>query len=344
MLRRFATRLLQSAGLPGNRALVVANTLLEADLLGYSTHGLQRLPTNLEWIEQGRTRCDGNPHVLVDTGNVFNWDAEFLPGPWVVNLALDTALESVKKHKVVTGTIRRSQHVACLAAYLRRLTDKGLMIIISASTPSENTVSPFGGITPIFSANPVAVGIPGKRTPILIDISMCITAEGYITRAFKEGSKLPTKALKNSHGDPSDDPMDLYSTPGGSIMPIGGLDHGYKGYALCILTEVLTMALAGYGRANAGHDGEANSVFIQLMDPTAFCSMQDFLSQIQKLRDMCRTSEVKQGDEPVRIPGERAIRKLRHQLENGVELRQSIISEISPWAEKLGVALPLPME
>ena len=342
-LKRFATELLVNAGLPEYSAAVVAHTFLEADLLGFSTHGLQRIPTNLEWIEQGVTRCQGEPHYISDRGSVFNWDADFLPGPWVVNHALDTALERVEQHGIVTATIRRSQHIACLAAYLRRITEKGFMLIICASSPAESTVSPFGGITPVFSPNPLAIGIPGKAYPILFDISMSITAGGHVTRALRSGTRLPSKALKNNQGDVSDDPKDLYDSPPGSIMPIGGLEHGYKGYALCILTEVLTMALAGYGRADSPNDGEANSVFIQLIDPSAFGSYDRFLEEVHTLTILCRQSQVKEGDEAVRIPGERAIQRLQDQMQHGVELHPLIMEEIIPWAEKWGVDLPLPL-
>ena len=42
-------------------------------------------------------------------------------------------------------------------------------------------------------------------------------------------------------GEATDDPNVLKH--GGSILPIGGLDHGHKGYALALLVEWLTQGL-----------------------------------------------------------------------------------------------------
>jgi len=44
VLRRFATAALTEAGLNSTRAAIVTETLIEADLIGHSTHGLAYCP------------------------------------------------------------------------------------------------------------------------------------------------------------------------------------------------------------------------------------------------------------------------------------------------------------
>jgi L-lactate dehydrogenase len=73
---------------------------------------------------------------------------------------LDVAFERVKVHPVVTLTIQRCHHIASLVAYLKMATDRGLMLVLAASDPDTQTVAPFGGIQPLYSPNPLAVGIP----------------------------------------------------------------------------------------------------------------------------------------------------------------------------------------
>jgi len=60
-LHAFTAALFVGAGLAGDRARVMATTFVEADLLGFTTHGLQRVPINLQWLEDGETRRDGAP-------------------------------------------------------------------------------------------------------------------------------------------------------------------------------------------------------------------------------------------------------------------------------------------
>lgn len=339
-LRQFACALFASAGLDAPRAEVMADTFLQADLLGFTTHGLHRVTTNLQWLQSGASRLQGDPHVLVDRGNVFNWDAEFLPGPWVVHRAIDQALARVREHGVVTATIRRSQHIACLAAYLPKIVEHNCVGILTCSTPAEHTVSPQGSKTALFSANPIAFCAPAGDYPLLFDISMSVTAGGYVSRAAREGKTLPGQYLKDRNGQLSDDPQAF--TDGGSILPVGGADHGYKGAALSAMLEVLSMALSGYGRADdVSEDDEANSVFLQIIDPGAFGSEQHFLRQTAALLQLWEQCE-RDGhiNTPLRIPGKRAWQLRTTQLEEGVELYPSIISDLKKLAENTGIPMP----
>lgn len=343
-LGKLATALFVSSGLSAERSEVVARILLEADLLGFKTHGLKRLPTNLEWIDTGRTRRDGDLIVLRDSGSILSWDASFLPGPWVVYKTISIGCERVADHGIVTATIRRSQHVAALASYLRQATERGYMILIVASTPSERTVCAHNGTSPVFSPNPIAVGIPTEKDPILIDISMSMVAEGQVTRARDLGERLASRCIRTTSGQLSDEPADFYAEPRGTILPIGGADHGYKGYALSILTEALTAGLGGYGRVdNSASDGEANAVFLQIIDPNAFGAKDRFLREMSSLAVDCRASASVPGGPPVRVPGDRALELRRTQLATGVELHSKILEGIAPWAEKYGLPLPAPL-
>lgn len=337
-LKQFASDLFASTGLARERADVMAETFLQADLMGFTTHGLNRVASNLGWLRSGASRLSGEPHVLSDRGNVFNWDAEFLPGPWVVTRAIDEALARVAEHGVVTATIRRSQHIACLAAYLPQIIAKNCVGILTCSTPAEHTVSPQGSKTPLFSANPIAFCAPAADYPLLFDISMSVTAGGYVARAAREGKQLEQAYLKDSNGQLSRDPAAFEQ--GGSILPVGGADHGYKGAALSAMLEILSMGLSGYGRADeVDKDDEANSVFLQIIDPKAFGAENAFLRQTAALLQLWESCE-SDGDDPVRIPGKRAWGLRKEQMAEGVRLYPSIVEDLGKLSDETGIAMP----
>jgi len=342
-LERFAAALFAAAGLAEERARSMAHLFLEADLLGFTTHGLQRVPANLGWLASGVTRRDGEPLVLRDRQAVMAWDAGFLPGPWVVQRAVAEAVARVRHSGVVTVTIRRCTHVACLAAYLVPVVEQQLLGTLIVSTPDERFISPFGAREAVFSNNPLAFCAPTSAAPLLFDVSMAITAGGRIARAAREGRRLPEACLKTAAGTLSDDPAAMAADPPATVMPIGGLGHGHKGYALTLMTEVLTQALSGYGRSGAVGDDEANSVFLQIVDPRAFTDWGDYLREVDYLLEACRSATPDDPADPVRVPGERAWLRRQRALTHGVELHPGVMAGMVAWAGRLEVAVPRPL-
>ena len=214
---------------------------------------------------------------------------------------------------VYTLTLRRCQHIACLAAALVPLVERGFVGLLMASSPGEAYVSPFGGSHRLFSNNPLAFVAPTSTEPLLFDISMAITAGGRVARAAREGCALPEQALKTGDGDVSSDPSVM--TSGGTVMPIGGIGHGHKGHALTLMTEVLTQALSGLGRSASPGASEENSVFLQVFDPQAFGPRADYLREVDHLVRAVTGSTPDDPDHPVRVPGQRAWRLRAEQLD-----------------------------
>ncbi len=116
-LRAYAAALLRGAGLAADRADTVAEVLVEGDLLGHDTHGLAQLPGYLNALTSGTMTAAGEPEIVADRPGAALWDGRRLPGPWLVVQALRLATARARQHGTCTVVIRRSHHIACLAAY-----------------------------------------------------------------------------------------------------------------------------------------------------------------------------------------------------------------------------------
>ena len=335
----FAQSLLGSAGMPGDRAYDVADILVEADLLGHDTHGLQLLASYLQHIEAGHMSLKGEPITLADHGAVVTWDGQRLPGPWLVLRAMELATKKAKAYGSGTVTIGRSHHIACLAAYLKRATDQGLVMLLLSSAPDGASVAPHGGRRAVFSPSPIAIGFPTDAVPVLVDVSTSITTNGLTGRLRKEGKHLPHHWLIDENGEPTDDPAVLAAPRKGTILPLGGLDAGHKGYGLALLVEALTAGLAGHGRADPPEPLGA-SIFLQILDPQAFSGGDAFRRQMGWVAQACLDNPPREGFERVRLPGQKGLLRREQQLRDGVALEASILPALAPWAEKLSVALP----
>src|SRR5262245_44678492 len=170
-LLAFARNLLLSSGMPEDKAQGVAEILIDGDLLGHTTHGLQLLPSYLREIESGSMRTDGGPEVISESPATLTWHGRRLPGPWLVLQAMQAAAAKAKQCGTGTVVIRQSHHIACLAAFHRRATDQGLMMILASSDANSASVAPYGGLDAVFTPNPISIGIPKSGAPIVTDIS-----------------------------------------------------------------------------------------------------------------------------------------------------------------------------
>jgi len=334
----FATQALGRAGMD-NQAGTVAQILVEADLMGHDTHGLALLPAYVDALLAGTMQGTGKPEVLRDHGAVAHWDGRWLSGVSLVAAAIDVAADKAERLGIGAVSISRAHHTACLQAYLERATRRGLMVIIASSDPASKSVAPFGGLDAVFGPDPIAVGIPSRGDPVLIDMSSSITTNGMVARTAAEGTRLKGEWVQDHHGNPSDDPSVVTADPRGSLLLAGGLDHGHKGYGLALTVEALSQGLSGYGRLNAEPRWSA-SVFVQVLDPKAFAGAEAYADQTEHLVSLCRGSRPRADMAAVRLPGEKALALKRVALVEGICPRLRTLEQLKTMADKLDIHFP----
>ena len=330
--------LFASTGMDEDKCRAITHSLLTADSMGHGTHGLALAPWYLEAAGSGAMAITGDMTVVNDRGACVTWDGRRLPGSWLISRAIDIALERIGQHGVVTVAISDSHHTGALAVYLPRLTERGLMVQLVCSSPASRGVAPFGGSTPLLTPNPVAAGIPTKGDPVLLDISSSITTLNSARQLVARGERFPAKWAMDKYGQPSDDPNVVVSG-GGTLLPVGGLDHGHKGYGMSLLAEALTQALPGHGRADQPK-GTSLGIFLQVLDPQAFAGLDAFTRQSQWLVDACHANPPVPGGAGVRVPGEQALVRQRKAETQGVPLAAGVVAALLPLVEARGLALP----
>lgn len=337
----FAVNLLSAAGMEDDKAATTAEVLIEGDLIGHETHGLQLMHWYIESLQDGSLNGKGSYRIVADKGAGFVWDGQLLPGAWLLTQALDQACARVASHGIVGAAIRNCHHTCALSAYMRKVTERGLIVQISASNPAAARVAPYGGTKPVLTPNPLAMGFPTSGDPILVDVSSSITTTTMTQLLAKRGEKYPEDWGLTADGEPTDDPREITEN-GGSLMSLGGALKGHKGYGLALMVDLLGQGLSGKGRANTAQPGPlAQSAFIQVIDPEFFAGLDAFTQQSDWLADACRTNPpAAWNNGPVRVPGDSAARKRRKALAEGVPIVQAHWDKMSGHAERLGVAVP----
>ena len=338
-LTAFTSCLFEAFGLPSEKANVASAVLVEADLLGHVTHGLNLVGSYLKDLELGKMTAEGEHEVVHDSAAAAVWDGRYLPGLWLTQKAIEDASTKARSYGTGIVVIRKSHHIGCLASYLEIPARDGLIVEVCCVDPSVRAVSAHGGLNPIFTPNPMAVGIPTKSDPIMVDLSASTTAMGTAALYRQRGHMLPGRWLQDRKGNPTDDPNILIGDNPGTILPAGGIDHGHKGYSLALILESLTQGLSGLGRIDdVTAWGAATQV--RITDPDFFCGVDEFRRQSQYIVELCQASVPRNPDQPVRLPGQSGLARKRENLERGVPLSDSILSQLKKWSEKLDVPIP----
>ena len=341
-IKDLAFALLTKGGLPDDKAEVVAELLTRTDELGVTTHGLSMVPYYLPELASGKMTTSGTHEVVSDRGATMVWDGNYLPGHWLMTQALDLCIERARIHGVACLAMRRSHHIGCLSTLTRIAAEAGFVCMINTSDPSGTWVAPFGGTTPVLTPNPWAVGYPAADHPVLIDTCASITTVSKVREYVNSKRQFDHPWMLDGAGNPTTDPNVVNQTPKGSILPVGGSDHGHKGFAMALTVEMLSQALSGHGRSESVTRWGGN-VFLQVMDPEAFAGLDAFTTEVDALNTACRSNPPAPGVRHVRIPGDRAAEMLTRSRTEGISLPDEVWTRVTEAAGVLGVRLPRPI-
>ncbi|WP_394791908.1 Ldh family oxidoreductase [Rhodoferax sp.] len=339
-LTAFATDLFLAAGMDADKAASVARLLVLTDSMGRRTHGLAMAPLYLADIAKGGMALTGQPEVVKDTGATLVWDGNYLPGLWLMDQAITLAVERAARLGVVTMAIRRSHHIGCLAALVKQAADQGFIALISNSEPSARRVAPYGGVQPLFTPNPMAMGYPAGDSPVLVDICASITTTSMTRQKLAAGEQFEHPWLLDGQGQPTRDPAVLeHAEPRGSLQLLGGQEYGHKGFGLALMTEALSQGLSGQGRADQPARWGGN-VFLQVLDPEFFAGGEAFTRQTSYFAEQCRSSTPIRPEQPVRIPGDQAAQHIARAQAQGLAFDAATWDRLQGWAQQLKVAVP----
>ncbi|WP_411564894.1 Ldh family oxidoreductase [Pseudomonas shirazensis] len=337
-LSTFVERLFENAGADAEVAQVVTRVLLEGELLGHRTHGLNLVSRYIGGMLSGQVKAQAAALEQVsDSGVASLFDGNYVLGPYCVSRALDCAASGASAQGIGIAVVRRAAHIGCLAAYLKPYTDRGLVALVYSSDPSVGLVCAHGGVDPIYTPNPIAAGIPTRGEPILLDVSMSTVTMAMVSQCRDNGSKLAHPVLMSNEGKASDDPADFFTSPQGSILPLGGQGFGHKGFALAILVEALTSGLAGHGRKDCPDQWGASATAV-VIDPRFFGGLQAFTDETSFLGQLILASRPVDPERPVRLPGQAGLALRSKALAQGVSLAPTLIADLNQLAAQLQVA------
>jgi LDH2 family malate/lactate/ureidoglycolate dehydrogenase len=234
---------LVAAGTGPETATVVADVLVDANVRGHDSHGVQLLPMYLDRLAAGGIDATAQPRWLRDGTSISVLSASGGFGQPAARAAAERCAQMAAEHGLAAVSVRDNNHVGMLAAYRRPFLDAGVVaLILNISGPSvaaPNARRATLGNDAVCLVAPRGAG----RPPLIADFATGAVASGKIRDAAVRGRRVPDGWLVGPDGRPSTDPADL--DRGGAVPVFGGAGSGHKGLCVAVITEVLAGMIAG---------------------------------------------------------------------------------------------------
>jgi LDH2 family malate/lactate/ureidoglycolate dehydrogenase len=337
-LRGFTAALFGAAGVPGNEAALVADTLVRADLWGHSSHGVMRGPWYLDRLRSGVMSAVTVPATVVDAGAIAVIDGRDGVGQVIAHRAMTDAIARAKAHGVGIVSVRFSNHHGALGYFTRMAAEQGCIGFLSAN--GSPAMAPWGGRKKIIGNNPWSIAAPaGRHAPMMLDIANTVVARGKIFLARQKGQPIPLGWAMDADGRPTTDPVAALS---GVILPMA--EH--KGYAISLMMDVLSGVLSGSGvmtEVNGPYQADKRSGsghFVMALDIARFGPLDAFEARIERMIAEIKEVPRAEGFEEVFYPGEIEARNEARHLRTGLDLPEKTLRDLVQAGTALGVAPP----
>ncbi len=339
-LKEIAIEILKGLKASAEESVLVAESLVQADMRGIDTHGVNflklladrvevqmvNLPTRLKVIKEDVATG------LIDGGNGL--------GQVAAQRAMTLSIQKAQGCGVGCCLVRNTNNIGFLAFYTLMAAQTGMVGIIM--TNAAASMSPWGGAEAFFGTNPLSIAVPGgpAENPVVLDMSSSLVARGKIRRAHKMKESIPLGWAFDEAGNPTTDPAAALK---GTLAPMGGP----KGYGLALMVDVLAGMLSGskYGpEVKTFHLPEGPTgvgVCCMAIDVKRFMPVDAFKELIQSYVESIRGSRKAKGVSRIYLPGEIEAEKERLSLKDGIEISPGTAKDLNDLLEKVKSPLRL---
>lgn len=336
-LRRYAAGIFVGHGVPADDARVVAENLVDADLRGVESHGVNLVALYCTRLDTGIMSPTAPVTVEKDDGSTMMLHGGLGLGQIAGSRAIDLAIERAKEHGTAAIGVRESTHLGALAYYTERAARAGCCAIAVQNGPT--IVPPFGGRTGIFSTNPFSFAAPaGEEHPLVLDMATTAVAGNRILLYRKKNQEIPDWWATDADGNKTTDPHKA------------SLDHlqwfgGYKGFGIAMMVEILSGVLmnSSFGRTEItegtahGKARVAKGYLFITLDVNRFIPEATFREYMDTLIRDIRSCEPAKGVERIYVPGEIEHLRKAERLAEGIPLDDALVAELEKLGEPLGL-------
>lgn len=321
-LKKLSNKAIKYYGYSDTETKTILDILMYAQLRG-NNQGIVKL------IGKGIPKSDkaGKIKVVKNTKLSAVLDGQQNMGMVVLSQAMEMALAKAKRFGFgIVGTSNTCSSTGAIGYYANKIAKRGYLGFVFAGSPE--TVATYGSYEPLFGTNPIAIGIPSDKEPIVLDMATAAMAYYGLIEAQTAGRKIPNNIAYDNKGKLTTDPA---KAMGGAILPF---DRSYKGAGLALIVEVLTGPLVQASFVGFDQPDKNWGNLIYVIDPTLLVNKKSFKSKISKLMKRVKQAKKLPNIREIYLPGERGNKLTQKRLKsNSIEIETNLFNELKKVAQ-----------
>lgn len=320
-------RVLAKKGFSPEDAKNAAVIFAQNSLAGVYSHGLNRFPRVVSYLEKGEIDPNARATCEMKMGPMERWDGHRGFGPLNAKRAMDRACELAKEYGIGCVALGNNNHWMRGGTYGWLAADNGCIGICWSNTMPN--MPAWGGLNRKIGNNPLIMAVPRSNGEhAMIDCAVSQFSYGKIEEAKLKGQQLPVPGGYDEDGNLTTDPAAIEKT--WRVLPMGY----WKGSGVSILLDLISTVLTGANSVQKigtfGDEVGLSQIMIAI-DPGKFQSPKVTDEIVDELvADIHSSVPVAEGGK-VFYPGEIEIGTRKDNQKNGIPVIEEVWEQIKAF-------------
>jgi len=324
-LKKIIVEIFRKHKLSINHSKICADAIINAELVGATSHGLSRLKMYCDRINH--QLINPNPKIKIKniSQSVAHINGDDSIGFVAADIAIKKAIKNAKKTGIGLVAVKNSGHYGMSGYYAEQAVKKNMMTLVFTNAPPA--IAPHGAIKSLFGTNPICFGSPtGSKVPFILDTSVSMINRGKIRVASSTNSKIPEGVALDRFGNPTTNAIKALE---GVQLPIAG----FRGSGLAWMVDILSGVYTG-----GNHGGKVKDPFDDFSGPQnighlfivmkANLFQSNFKKRIKENIKRIKKLPKRKGLKEILYPGENKLRRFKKNSKSEIQIPANIKEDI----------------
>jgi 3-dehydro-L-gulonate 2-dehydrogenase len=308
---------------PKKKAEECATIFTQNSVDGIYTHGINRFPRFMEYIQKGYVIPNAKPTLQHRFGGIEQWHGNLGAGPSNAVFATERAMKLAQKNGIGCVALSHTNHWMRGGAYGWQAAKAGFTFIGWTNTIAN--MPAWGATNPKLGNNPLVFATPHGDEAIVLDMAMSQYSFGAMELAVLKKEKLSVVGGYDKEGNLTNEP-DLILESWRSL-PIGFWKGAGLSFLLDVLAAILANGLSTHEITKQPSEIACSQVFIAI-DMSKLANYASISTTIDTIIQDYKTSIPMNEHSKISYPSERVLATREKNSAAGIPVIDSIWRDV----------------